>query len=228
MLLLMSSSHHQADRAEQVRRQKELLMKKMEEIQRKVVLSEKLQVQVARCYFNQQHNQTRYVAYVEPCRTRESQTIKTSVPSLLSLLCVSRRPCPPMNINARQKLASLVFVFTDLQTAQKAAEIRAQQLEEVKAREQEVTKARQLAEQEEKMSHLATKFSSLDEEVQKKTEKLHKLIKKYQGVKAEIVEMKEDHLRDKARLMNIRHDLDAQLKLKSLIIEYFLPPGLKT
>jgi len=39
--------------------------------------------------------------------------------------------------------------------------------------------------------------------------------------------MKEDHLRDKARLMNIRHDLDAQLKLKSLIIQYYLPPGLK-
>ena len=78
------------------------------------------------------------------------------------------------------------------------------------------------------MSHLATKFSSLDEEVQKKTEKLHKLIKKYQAVKADIVEMKEDHLRDKARLMNIRHDLDAQLKLKQLIIEYFLPPSLKT
>ena len=120
-----------------------------------------------------------------------------------------------------------MFIGIILQTAQKAAEIRRQQLAEVKAREEEVTKARQLAEQEEKMSNLATKFSSLDEEVQKKTEKLHKLIKKYQGVKAEIAEMKEDHLRDKARLMNIRHDLDAQLKLKQLIIEYFLPPSLK-
>ena len=114
-----------------------------------------------------------------------------------------------------------------MQTAKRAAEIRAQQLAEVKAREIEVTKARQLAEQEERVSNLATKFSSLDEEVQKKTEKLHKIIKKYQGVKDEIREMKEDHNRDKTRLMDIRRDLDAQLKLKSLIIQYFLPPSLK-
>ena len=114
-----------------------------------------------------------------------------------------------------------------LQTAKRAAEIRNQQLQEVKAREIEVTKARQLAEQEEKVSNLATKYSSLEEEVDKKTEKLHKIIKKYQSVKSDIKEMKEDHLRDKARLMNIRHDLDAQLKLKSLIIQYYLPPGLK-
>jgi len=114
-----------------------------------------------------------------------------------------------------------------VETAKRAAEIRKQQLEEVKAREIEVTKARQLAEQEEKVSNLATKYSSLEEEVDKKTEKLHKIIKKYQSVKSDIKEMKEDHLRDKARLMNIRHDLDAQLKLKSLIIQYYLPPSLK-
>ncbi|CAI2385220.1 unnamed protein product [Moneuplotes crassus] len=67
------------------------------------------------------------------------------------------------------------------------------------------------------------KFGNLQEELDYVTGKLQKVWQKYQGVQNEIQEQQEEFLRDRQDMYDTIFELDTQLKLKTSIIENFIP-----
>ena len=86
---------------------------------------------------------------------------------------------------------------------------------------------RQEVERQEKTNiHLEQKFTSLEDEVEVKTVKLKKLIKRFQESKNEIKDMKAQNQREREDLWEMRRELQRQIQLKQLIIDNFIPPSL--
>jgi len=85
--------------------------------------------------------------------------------------------------------------------------------------------AQQLEASEEQGEELEKTYTSLQQEVETKTRKLRKLFTKLQSVKQDIVDVTEEHNRDRRDLEDTQQQLLKELKLKMLIIENFIPPN---
>lgn len=68
-------------------------------------------------------------------------------------------------------------------------------------------------------------YSSIQEEVEKKTKKLRKLFVKYEAAKQEVQDITEEFQAEREDLLDSIRALTQELKLKSLVIDYFIPPS---
>lgn len=108
---------------------------------------------------------------------------------------------------------------------ERALEERRQQIAEQQRREREMQQ--KLEEKDENTLEIKETFSSLQQEVESKTKKLKKLFTKLQTVRSEIADLQEAHIRERQELEQAQEDLTKELKLKTLIIENFIPPDEK-
>lgn len=109
---------------------------------------------------------------------------------------------------------------------QKALEVKRQQIAEEQVREQEMK--RKLLEQEETALNLTETYNSYQQEADAKTKKLKKLFMKLQSSKVEIKELIESNANERHELESTLNDLIRELKLKTLIVDNFIPPSEKT
>jgi len=105
---------------------------------------------------------------------------------------------------------------------ERALEERRQQIAEQQRREREMQQ--KLEEKDENTLEIKETFSSLQQEVDSKTKKLKKLFIKLQTIRSEIADQQEAHIRERQELEQAQEDLTRELKLKTLIIENFVPP----
>ena len=91
-------------------------------------------------------------------------------------------------------------------------------------REAEDDKRRKIAEMEEERIMAEENYSSVQDEIAVKSKKLKKLFTKFQGVKAEINDMEAEFQREREGMLDTIRELTKTLKLKSLVIDVFVPP----
>ncbi|KAF4128893.1 Kinesin motor domain [Phytophthora infestans] len=108
--------------------------------------------------------------------------------------------------------------------AQQENELRRTKLELEERKRQELQLARELAEREESNLMREEKYQSLQEEAEAKARKLKKVYTKVKDVLGEIKAMEKAHSREREDLLDTIRQLTAQLKLKSLVLDYFMPP----
>lgn len=108
---------------------------------------------------------------------------------------------------------------------ERALEERRRQIAEQHRREREMQQ--KLEEKDESTVEIKETFTSLQQEVDSKTKKLKKLFGKLQTIRAEIADQQEAHIRQRQELEQAQEDLTRELKLKTLIIENFIPPDEK-
>ncbi|KUF96623.1 hypothetical protein AM588_10007847 [Phytophthora nicotianae] len=108
--------------------------------------------------------------------------------------------------------------------AQQEDELRRTKLELEERKRQELQLARELAEQEESNLMREEKYQSLQEEAEAKARKLKKVYTKVKEVLGDIKAMEKAHSREREDLLDTIRQLTAQLKLKSLVLDYFMPP----
>lgn len=108
---------------------------------------------------------------------------------------------------------------------ERALEERRRQIAEQHRREREMQQ--KLEEKDESTVEIKETFTSLQQEVDSKTKKLKKLFGKLQTIRAEIADQQEAHIRERQELEQAQEDLTRELKLKTLIIENFIPPDEK-
>jgi len=103
------------------------------------------------------------------------------------------------------------------------AELRAaeQALREKEAYQRNLTQ--ELAAREDLKIDLAERFSSIDEEVEKKTRKLEKLIKKLSVAEKELADLSTEFQREREDLLDTIRQLAKQIKLKEHIADHFIP-----
>ncbi|NXO29631.1 KIF3B protein, partial [Cisticola juncidis] len=104
---------------------------------------------------------------------------------------------------------------------QKILEQKRQEIAEQKRREREIQQ--QMESQDEETLELKETYSSFQQEVELKTKKLKKLFSKLQAVKAEILDLQEEHIKERQYREQHQNELTRELKLKHLIIENFIP-----
>ncbi|XP_063260535.1 kinesin-like protein KIF3B [Prinia subflava] len=104
---------------------------------------------------------------------------------------------------------------------QKILEQKRQEIAEQKRREREIQQ--QMESQDEETLELKETYSSFQQEVDLKTKKLKKLFSKLQAVKAEILDLQEEHIKERQYREQHQNELTRELKLKHLIIENFIP-----
>ncbi|ETV82639.1 hypothetical protein H257_05216 [Aphanomyces astaci] len=107
--------------------------------------------------------------------------------------------------------------------AQQEDELRKTKLELEERKHQELKLARELAEREEANLMKEEKYQSLQEEAEAKTKKLKKVFGKVKEVLADIKQMEKAHGREREDLLDTIRELTAQFKLKTLVLEYFMP-----
>jgi len=90
-------------------------------------------------------------------------------------------------------------------------------------KKQETKMAEELASKEEANIMFEKKFSSGQEEIEDKKKKLQKLYNKYQSSKAEIMDMQDEFTREREAYQDQLRELARQLKLKSMMIDNFVP-----
>jgi kinesin family protein 3/17 len=113
-----------------------------------------------------------------------------------------------------------------------------QVIEEAKKQAKELKKTRKVLEKEnnrrakleeekkikdDELIKINKKFGNLTEELDYITKKLHKVWNKYQGVQGEVQEVQEEFYRDRQDMYDTIFELDTQLKLKTSIIDNFIP-----
>ena len=81
----------------------------------------------------------------------------------------------------------------------------------------------QKKEKDDELLQINKKFGTLQEELDYITKKLQKVWTKYKSVQNEIQEVHEDFYRDRQDMFDTISKIDIQLRLKSLIIEHFIP-----
>ncbi|GMF15758.1 unnamed protein product [Phytophthora lilii] len=109
--------------------------------------------------------------------------------------------------------------------AQQEDELRRTKLELEERKRQELKLARELAEQEESNLMREEKYQSLQEEAEAKARKLKKVYTKVKEVLGDVKAMEKVHSREREDLLDTIRQLTAQLKLKSLVLDYFMPPA---
>ncbi|RLN54219.1 hypothetical protein BBJ29_008865 [Phytophthora kernoviae] len=108
--------------------------------------------------------------------------------------------------------------------AQQEDELRRTKLELEERKRQELKLARDLAGQEESNLMREEKYQSLQEEAEAKARKLKKVYTKVKEVLGDIKAMEKAHGREREDLLDTIRQLTAQLKLKSLVLDHFMPP----
>ncbi|KAF4316358.1 hypothetical protein BBO99_00006583 [Phytophthora kernoviae] len=108
--------------------------------------------------------------------------------------------------------------------AQQEDELRRTKLELEERKRQELKLARDLAGQEESNLMREEKYQSLQEEAEAKARKLKKVYTKVKEVLGDIKAMEKSHGREREDLLDTIRQLTAQLKLKSLVLDHFMPP----
>ncbi|RLN93592.1 hypothetical protein DYB28_009119, partial [Aphanomyces astaci] len=101
--------------------------------------------------------------------------------------------------------------------AQQEDELRKTKLELEERKHQELKLARELAEREE------ANLMKEEKEAEAKTKKLKKVFGKVKEVLADIKQMEKAHGREREDLLDTIRELTAQFKLKTLVLEYFMP-----
>eukprot|EP00742_Colponemidia_sp_Colp-10_P004246 GILJ01004530.1.p1 GENE.GILJ01004530.1~~GILJ01004530.1.p1 ORF type:complete len:795 (-),score=178.48 GILJ01004530.1:126-2510(-) len=91
-------------------------------------------------------------------------------------------------------------------------------------RRQEKTLARELQEKAEQALELNVKFTSQQQELQVRTEKLEQLWNKYQTCRGEIRDLQSEFQREREDMLDMIRELTRQIKLKNSVIENFIPP----
>jgi len=111
-----------------------------------------------------------------------------------------------------------------VEKAEQQEKILKQTYEELnKQREREAKLKSELDEKENNQLMLEKKYKNQEEEIKDKTGKLKKLWSKYSQINQELYDLKEEYSRDREDAQfNIR-ELNMELKLKNLILEYFIP-----
>ncbi|XP_063064898.1 kinesin-like protein KIF3B [Engraulis encrasicolus] len=109
---------------------------------------------------------------------------------------------------------------------QRILEQKRKEIAEQKRREREMQQ--QVECQDEETLELKETYSSLQQEVDIKTKKLKKLFAKLQAVKSEIQDIQESHIKERQDLEQNQNELTRELKLKTLIMENFIPLEEKT
>ncbi|EJK76654.1 hypothetical protein THAOC_01574 [Thalassiosira oceanica] len=109
--------------------------------------------------------------------------------------------------------------------AKQEAALRKAEQELALKQEQELLLTRRMVEQEEEKLTLEDQYSSLAEEVEKKTNKLRRVWSKYQQAKQEIKDLEQENFDEKQLLLESVRDLSRQLKLKQHVISAFIPPA---
>ncbi|ESN94380.1 hypothetical protein HELRODRAFT_68699 [Helobdella robusta] len=104
---------------------------------------------------------------------------------------------------------------------QMALNLKKKQIEEHQRKEKEMKQ--KIEEHEETALNLFETYTSSQQEAEIKTKKLKKIFKQLQTIKNEIVDDKNDHLRERENCQQTINDLICEVKLKSLIIENFIP-----
>lgn len=104
-----------------------------------------------------------------------------------------------------------------------AEELRKAQIEMERKRREKELLDQQLANQEEEKIMIQDKFSSLNEEIEVKTKRLERLVKKYKESKVNLETLQHEVALDKADFVDTIKDLNRELKLKQLIIDHFIP-----
>ncbi|GLD95806.1 hypothetical protein PINS_up004484 [Pythium insidiosum] len=127
------------------------------------------------------------------------------------------------------KLASLeakLLIGGEMMTkaAQQEDELRRTKLELEERKRQELRLARELAEQEEANLMREEQYQSLQEEAEAKARKLKKVYNKVKEALAEVKQLEKAHGREREDLLDTIRELTAQLKLKTLVLDYFMPP----
>eukprot|EP01137_Pigoraptor_chileana_P035052 Opistho-2@28502 len=115
-----------------------------------------------------------------------------------------------------------VNIFDRTNQQERELEQKARDLEDKRRRERDLQQ-RLEARNEEKVD-LEGKFGSLQEEVDGNTKKLKKLWAKVMGAKGEIDDLQEEFKREREDLLQTTYELSRELKLKSIIIDNFIPP----
>jgi len=101
--------------------------------------------------------------------------------------------------------------------------LRAQQeLRERQAKEEEI--ARELQAHQDELLQKEEQYGSLQEEVDVKTRKLKKLYQKYKSAQQEVEDIQSEFQREREDMLETVRELTRQLKLKSLVIDNFIPP----
>ncbi|KAJ0406462.1 hypothetical protein ATCC90586_000303 [Pythium insidiosum] len=108
--------------------------------------------------------------------------------------------------------------------AQQEDELRRTKLELEERKRQELRLARELAEQEEANLMREEQYQSLQEEAEAKARKLKKVYNKVKEALAEVKQLEKAHGREREDLLDTIRELTAQLKLKTLVLDYFMPP----
>jgi len=103
------------------------------------------------------------------------------------------------------------------------AELKKQQRRLRKQQEKEADLKRQEELQRQENTELETKCASQEEQVQKLTQKLQKLWDKYQKAQQEIVDIQHFNQGEREDMLSMIRDLRQTLKLKTLIMESFVP-----
>ena len=96
-----------------------------------------------------------------------------------------------------------------------------QELESRRRQEREIS--RKLKEKEEEQNMLEQRYSSKQEEIEAKNKKLKKIAKKVQEADQEIKDLQNDFRKEKEDMFDTIKVLTQQLKLKSLLIDAFVP-----
>ncbi|XP_033752540.1 kinesin-II 95 kDa subunit-like [Pecten maximus] len=109
---------------------------------------------------------------------------------------------------------------------QRALEQRRKEIADQKKLEREIQQ--KLEEKEESAVEMQDTYNSMQHEVEIKTKKLKKLFAKLQSTKAEIMDLQEEHSKERQELEQTQMELTRDLKLKMLIIENFIPVEDKT
>lgn len=81
----------------------------------------------------------------------------------------------------------------------------------------------QKKEKDDELNLINKRFGTLQEELDYITKKLHKVWNKYQGVQSDIQNVQEDFFRERQDMFDTIQELDSQLRLKTAIIENFIP-----
>ncbi|XP_037101532.1 kinesin-like protein KIF3B [Syngnathus acus] len=105
---------------------------------------------------------------------------------------------------------------------QRMLELKRQEIDEQKSREREMRQ--QVESRDEENLELKETYTSLQQEVDIKTKKVKKLFAKLEAVKAEIHDIQEAHISARQQLEQTQNELTRDLKLKSQMIDNFIPP----
>jgi len=111
------------------------------------------------------------------------------------------------------------------QAVRQEQELQLTQQELDRRRRDDERKMRELRVKEEANFLLEQKFSTLKEEIEEKDKKLKKLWTKYQVAQAEVNDLQREFQKEKEDMIDTIRFLTRQMKLKSLILENFVPPN---